>query len=160
MNFPNLIPDPWRLAARVFMVFIVLLGAYAAGRSDGAARVEARWEADKALQAEKVARAERVAREREFLNNERIRKAESDAETRQNQSRLLAADLDTTQQRLRVALNTIRRGLPGQSGAANGDTADAALAVFGECAAEVGRLAEAADGHASDVRTLTEAWPK
>lgn len=32
--------------------------------------------------------------------------------------------------------------------------------VFGECIAEVERLAQAADGHALDARTLREAWPR
>lgn len=33
-------------------------------------------------------------------------------------------------------------------------------AIFGECIAEVERLAQAADGHALDARTLMGAWPK
>jgi uncharacterized protein YdbL (DUF1318 family) len=32
--------------------------------------------------------------------------------------------------------------------------------VFGECVAEVERLAQAADGHALDTRTLIQAWPR
>lgn len=32
--------------------------------------------------------------------------------------------------------------------------------VFGECVAEVERLAQAADGHALDTRTLMGAWPR
>ena len=32
--------------------------------------------------------------------------------------------------------------------------------VFGECVAEYERLAKTADGHALDVRTLINAWPK
>lgn len=39
-------------------------------------------------------------------------------------------------------------------------TAAAALAVFGECTAQLGAVAEAADGHASDVETLSDAWPE
>lgn len=37
--------------------------------------------------------------------------------------------------------------------------AAAATVVFGECAARYSDLAEAAAGHASDVRTLIDAWP-
>jgi len=35
-----------------------------------------------------------------------------------------------------------------------------ATAVFEQCTARYQRLAEAADGHASDVQTLTEGWPR
>lgn len=38
--------------------------------------------------------------------------------------------------------------------------AAAATVVFGECAARYSELAGAATGHASDVQTLMEAWPK
>lgn len=160
MILTDVIPEPWRLASRVVVVGLLAATFYVLGRSDGAAHVQARWNAEKADQAERVASAERVAHERDILNNERLRKAESDAETRQNHNRQLAADLDAAQQRLRIALNTVRGTIPSQPDSAVDRTAHAALAVFGECADEVGRLAEAADGHASDVRTLTEAWPK
>lgn len=39
-------------------------------------------------------------------------------------------------------------------------TADAALAVFGECEDQYRAVATAAAGHASDVKTLSDAWPE
>lgn len=39
-------------------------------------------------------------------------------------------------------------------------TADAALAVFGECEDQYRSVAAAAAGHASDVKTLSDAWPE
>jgi len=39
-------------------------------------------------------------------------------------------------------------------------TAAASLTVFGECEDQYRAVAAAADGHASDVKTLSDAWPK
>ena len=40
------------------------------------------------------------------------------------------------------------------------DYAATLATVFGECATRIGELAEKADGHAVDSRTLEKAWPK
>ena len=88
-----LIPDPWRLASRVLAVGLLLFAVYLFGRHDGAAHVQAQWQADKAAQAGRQAQAEKLMRERENLMNERLRKAESNAETRQKENR--------TQQKIR-----------------------------------------------------------
>ena len=66
----------------------------------------------------------------------------------------------------RTQLDRLRRQLanaPSLSSATCASTRDyaATLAtVFGECATRIGELAEKADGHAIDSRTLEKAWPK
>jgi hypothetical protein len=61
--------------------------------------------------------------------------------------------------RLRNAVRTASGVVPsGPGNAVSGPASSAELLL--ECGAEAQRLAEAADQHASDVQTLTEAWPK
>jgi len=43
----QLIPEPWCLASRVLAICLLLFGFYIFGRHDGAAHVEARWQADR-----------------------------------------------------------------------------------------------------------------
>ena len=155
-----LIPDPWRLASRVLAVGLLLFAVYLFGRHDGAAHVQAQWQADKAAQAGRQAQAEKLMRERENLMNERVRKAESNAEMRQNENRRLAADAAATANRLRNDLAAARGRLSAATAEACRATASTALELLGTCADDYRDMAAAADGHAADVQTLTEAWPQ
>ena len=88
------------------------------------------------------------------------KKADHEAEERY---RKLAADFDAVRRAnlgLRHTVADLRGKLPAASADAVRATAAAALVVFGECADEVERLAQAADGHAADARALSDAWPK
>lgn len=155
-----IIPEPWRLASRLLAVGLLLFAVYVFGRNDGAAHVDAQWQADKAAQAGRLAQVERLMRERENLMNERLRKAESHAETRQNENRRLAADAAATADRLRHDLAAARGRLSAATAEACRQTAGAALELLGTCADAYRDVAAAADGHAADVQTLTEAWPQ
>ena len=86
-------------------------------------------------------------------------KALNDARTREA---LLRTDLG----RLRAASDSLRqqnthaaRQLAAAPHAAILEYATALGVVFAECRQEYGALAAAADGHASDVRTIVDAWP-
>ena len=155
-----LIPEPWRLASRVLAVGLLLFAIYLFGRHDGAAHVQAQWQADKAAQAGRQAQAEKLMRERENLMNERLRKAESNAETRQKENARLAADAAATADRLRHDLAAARGRLSAATAEACRATASTALELLGTCADDYRDMAAAADGHAADVQTLTEAWPQ
>jgi hypothetical protein len=61
--------------------------------------------------------------------------------------------------RVRQHIATTER-LQTASSAATIEYADTLGTVFGECIQTTGELAEKADGHALDARTLREAWPK
>ncbi|MGB4064264.1 MAG: DUF2514 family protein [Azonexus sp.] len=160
MNPLQLIPDPYRFAAQALAVALVIGALIAFGWSKGADHVQTKWDAEKgrALAAQIV--AEQTARQREQSMISQIRKAENDANDREEKRRAAVAAAGDSADKLRLALNTIRNGLPGNSADACRATADAAIAVFGECAAEAGSLADKAGGHASDVQTLSESWPK
>ncbi len=62
--------------------------------------------------------------------------------------------------RLRDSLRTATYGLSTASLPSIRQYSATLSFVFGECVAEVERLAQAADGHALDARTLMGAWPK
>jgi len=68
--------------------------------------------------------------------------------------------------RARSELERLRRELANRATISNASCAStrdyaATLAViFGECATRIGEMAEAADGHALDSRTLQQSWPR
>ncbi len=61
---------------------------------------------------------------------------------------------------LRHELDAYRRSLPADPGSPGDPRADAIAELFGDCASHYRDLAEKADRHASDARTLSEGWPK
>ena len=114
----------------------------------------------KAAQAEAVNTATREARAQESARFKGVQDAQAAAQTRAVAARrdadLARSELD----RLRNDIAAARGGVPGESAAACAQRADAAGDVLGQCAAAYLDLAAIADRHASDARTLIEAWPK
>jgi len=112
----------------------------------------------------KRAKQETVEERSNFLRYER------------DQQRVLAAEATATKNvsNLRVALERTRTELDGlrvtttaasvKAATASNDAlveyTVAANAVLEQCTSEYIRMAEKAEGHAIDVRALTEAWPK
>ena len=160
MNLPSLIPEPYRLVARLAMLALVVIAIYATGRQHGADHVRGQWDAEKGRTLAAQLVAEQTARAREQSMIQQIRKAENDANDREEKRRAAVAAASDAADRLRLAINTIRNGLPAASPDACRSTAGTALAVFGDCAAALGKLAGEADGIASDRQTLIDAWPK
>jgi len=101
-----------------------------------------------------------VARAKEQYMQTKLQEAQNAATQRDQTIRAAATAAATAGDRLRIALDTIRAGLPNATPAASRDTAAALAAVFGDCAKEYRGLAEIADRHSSDSRTLIEAWPR
>lgn len=60
---------------------------------------------------------------------------------------------------LRNQINTAASSLPTATCSSARDYAATAAAVFEQCASALEELATKADGHATDSRTLTNAWP-
>lgn len=160
MMLQSIIPEPWRMASRLLAVLLVLIAIYAIGRSHGSASVQVAWDADKsrALAAQVV--AEQAAREREQSMISQIRKAEHDANDREEKRRAAVAAADKSADRLRIALNAIRDSLPGNPADACCSAASASLVVFGECADALGAMAGEAGRLAGDEQKLIDAWPK
>jgi biopolymer transport protein ExbB/TolQ len=71
-----------------------------------------------------------------------------------------AADARADANRLRDSLRTSAYGLSTASVPSLRNHTATLSAIFGECVAEIEGLAQAADGHALDSRTLMGAWPK
>ena len=90
----------------------------------------------------------------------KVKEAENAATEREKENKVLADAVTRASTSLRDATATTRNSLPRISGDACIKTADTGLALLDKCQAEYGRLAALADGHVSDIKTLTEAWPK
>ena len=97
-------------------------------------------------------------RERELT--QKVKEAQDEGLKREETIKTLAAAVGRSSAGLRDTTSTIRLGLPGLAVDAARQTADTALALFGECQERYGRLAEKADGHVNDVQTLEAAWPR
>ncbi len=108
--------------------------------------------------AEKAAAAERV-RKVEGDWNAKYQTAVNSARDRE---RVLRADLVAVRgasERLRTQASEAARRLAQAPAPAVLEYANTLGDVFAECSARYGEVAAAADGHASDARTLIEAWP-
>ena len=114
----------------------------------------------KTAQAEAVNTATREARAQESKRFQGVQDAQAAAQTRAVAARRDADAARTELDRLRNSVAAARGGVPGESAAACTQRADAAGDVLGQCAAAYSDLAAVADRHASDARTLIEAWPK
>lgn len=105
-----------------------------------------------------ASQAAAIAKENQLM--QQIKDAENAANIREQEYKKLSDILNITTRRLRDTTTAIRNDLQTNAPATNIKIADASLAVLGECTEEYRALAENADGHASDVQTLREAWPK
>ena len=85
-----------------------------------------------------------------------VRKAEARAAQNKRDADRLRAELDG----LRGDLADVPERIRSATREAVDQYATAATVVFGECAARYSELAVSATGHASDVKTLMDAWPK
>lgn len=95
--------------------------------------------------------------------NRKLEDARNEATIRDQVITRHAAAVGTAHQQLRVALDTIRSSanrLPGDPGAASDQRTGTLAQLLGDCADRYRGVAEKADRHASDVRTLSEGWPK
>ena len=114
----------------------------------------------KAAQAEAVNTATREARAQESARFKGVQDAQAAAQTRAQVARRDADRARSELDRMRDPLSATRGGVPGESTAACTQRADAAADVLAQCGAAYQDLAAIADRHASDARTLIEAWPK
>ena len=113
-----------------------------------------------AAQLEAVNTATREARAQESKRFQGVQDAQAAAQTRAVAARRDADAARSELDRLRGTLSIARGGVPGESTAACTLRADAGGELLAQCAAAYSELAAIADRHASDARTLIEAWPK
>ena len=108
----------------------------------------------------KLLAAKEVADKREQELSAQVQEAQANGLKREETIRTLAAAVGKSSDSLRNTANAIRLGLPNATVEAARTAADAFATVFSECQGRYGVLAEKADGHLNDWRTLSEAWPK
>jgi hypothetical protein len=107
------------------------------------------------------AQADALAAERAMT--QKLEDARNDATKRQQEITRHAAAAGTASEQLRLALDTIRstaHRLPGDPGGAGDQRAGTLAELLGDCADRYRGVAQKADRHASDARTLIEGWPK
>ncbi len=105
-----------------------------------------------------IAEVEARRKENQFVKQ--VQEAQDAANLREQTIKKLSDDLTVTNRKLRDTTATLRSKLSTDSLDAVRKTADAALTVFGECQERYTAMGENATGHANDVVTLSDAWPK
>ena len=108
----------------------------------------------------KLLAAKEAADKREQELSAQVQEAQANGLKREETIKALAAAVGKSSDSLRNTANAIRLGLPHATVEAARTAADAFATVFTDCQRRYADVAEKADGHASDVRTLEEAWPK
>ena len=153
MNISDLNPYKHLLTLALCMGVVIAGNVWFNGKLDTAredGKDQVRAEYQKAFSAAKAAsdlrETELTAQRDEALKN---------ANEREQTIRTLAGSNG-----LRDTLSTIRGGLPSASEEALRHTAFTLTSVFGDCQERYRSLAERADRHASDTKTLDEAFPQ
>ena len=108
----------------------------------------------------KLLAAKEAADQREQELSAQVQEAQANGLKREETIKALAAAVGKSSDSLRNTANAIRLGLPHATVEAARTAADAFAAVFTDCQGRYANVAAKADGHASDVRTLEEAWPQ
>jgi len=145
---------PWSLNPWLILAALVALFAAFAGGYDAGSKIERqKWQ-------QKQIAAEQNARVIERLMAKKLEDARNEATERESRNRLSVAGANRAAAGLRDTIGNLRRELSAATAEACRNTADAALAVFGECADEYRTLAENADRHANDSMTCLAAWPE
>lgn len=99
------------------------------------------------------------ATRRQNQKDEALRTAAQRQRFWQSQNSALERDVDGLRSDL-ARYRAEREPLPGDPVSPGADYTSALETVFGDCAAEVARVEGLAQGHANDVQTLKESWPK
>lgn len=108
----------------------------------------------------KLLAAKEAADKREKELTTQVQEAQANGLKREETIKALAAAVGKSSDSLRNTANAIRLGLPLATVEAARTAADAFATVFTDCQRRYTEMAERADGHANDVRTLEEAWPR
>ena len=122
-------------------------------RGIGRAEVQAKWDKQTALDKDA-----KIAREKEFADQ--LAQATKNGAEREQTIRTLSAAAGANLGGLRDTLAAIRSGVPSASIDALGKSTATLAGLLAECSGRYQGVAEKADRHASDVKTLQEAWPR
>ncbi|WP_143694834.1 DUF2514 family protein [Variovorax sp. JS1663] len=152
--------NPYILLGGLLAILAAAGGGYWKGSSDGANGVQTKWSAQ--VIADQKAALEAANENQRIAARWNSNLIGAINESRKRAQLLEAAAAGATAERGRL-LDAIRRAtsrpVPSDPGKASPEPANPLADVLGACTAEVQDLARAADGHASDVQTLTDGWP-
>lgn len=152
--------EPYFGPAKAVVLFAVAAALFGAGWKANGWRLEGEVAEIRLAQADARAAAEETARLIERANTKRLEDARNEATKREAAVRRDADGARSAADGLRDELADLRRQLPDLSADSGRQRAAALADVLQQCADEYRGLAEKADRHASDVQTLTDAWPK
>lgn len=136
-----------------------LVIATAAGWMVNGWRLNAAHQAEIAARDAQLTAAKDLARLREQDWSTQRNQALDHANSREQVIRSLAAGSASASYGLRDTLAAIRAGVPNASADALGKSVTALSTVLADCSGRYQALAERADRHASDVKTLQDSWP-
>ncbi|MDR0672506.1 MAG: DUF2514 domain-containing protein [Zoogloeaceae bacterium] len=145
----------WKPLAFAAFCIAVFLAGYRAGASG----VRSDWDAERTETAKAVLAASEAARTREQNWNLKLQEATNEARKREMELKAAVSAANAAHRGLRDDLARLRRNLPASSLAACRDTADAALAVFGDCADRYLEMARNTDELVIERDALIAAWP-
>ena len=152
----SLIPLPYRLLALAALAAALFGYGWLKGAQHGEAKLDKQTITLQAQALKSQTDAAAKTRAWQAKKDEALREANK----RQIALRRDAAVVRRSNDSLRDDLTAARADLSRASGDALRKHTATLNAVFGECAAEVERLAGAAAGHAADTLTFEQAWPE
>lgn len=118
-----------------------------------------RYEAKEKARVEQQLESERLRAKANLRNAENVITAQNAAAARISQLRLDAAGARATADGLRTSISTALSRADNDLAACT-DTANTIGKLLDQCGTAYQELGAVADGHASDVKTLIDAWPK
>lgn len=104
--------------------------------------------------------AKRAAMDKEQFWKQEVENARINAQTRESRLKRDAVNAQSAVVGLRNELGTLQARLATSTDETVLNAADSLGVLLAQCAEDYRAMAEVADRHASDVQTLTEAWPK
>lgn len=107
-----------------------------------------------------LVKAQADALDQERTLNRKLETARNEATKRDQAIARTAAAAGLAVVGLRDELDAYRRSLPGDPASPSDPRAATLAELFGDCADRYRSMAEKADRHASDARTLSEGWPR
>lgn len=157
MGLFDLVPK-WLLAAAV--AALLALSGWQAFQLAGTRADVATAQRDAAALQLAIADANTRAAQQAAALSQAVTKAQNEAKSRENTLRAAADSARSESDGLRNDLNALRGQYDQLSRDAVIERAAAVGVVLDQCARQYQGLAEKADRHANDVRTLIEAWPR
>jgi hypothetical protein len=149
-----------KILIELSVLVLLLLMFFAVGWYLGGNWTQSNWDRAKLAQIEVDAAANARYRAMESSLNQKIIEAQNAATLRNKSLQVAAARSAATANSLRDDIAAIQRSLPDLAADAVRERADAVAAVLADCTDRYAGMAATADRHASDVKTLIDAWPK